>query len=154
MLRTVAMLLGIVLVPVLIGMLVRYKAPALAARAERAVSLFSALVLLALIVGIGISVADQWLRILASAGPAVIALSVCGILLGFAGSRLLGIGAEETITVVVGMSVRNAAIGMLIAIGMLNSPEMAVPAALYGLLMYAFGFALIGYGRMTIRAAA
>jgi BASS family bile acid:Na+ symporter len=153
-LRTVAMLLGIVLVPVLIGMLVRHKAPGLAARAERAVSLFGALVLLALIVGIGISVADQWLRILASAGPAVIALSVCGILLGFAGSRLLGISAEETITVVVGMSVRNAAIGMLIAIGMMNSPEMAVPAALYGLLMYAFGFALIGYGRATIRASA
>ncbi|QJI37123.1 bile acid:sodium symporter family protein [Pseudomonas sp. ADAK13] len=152
-LETISMLVCIVLIPVLVGMFTRYKAPALAARIERAVSVFGAVVLLTLIIGISVSVVDQWAKILTTAGPAVVALSICGIVLGFLGSRLLGIYAVEAISVVVGMSVRNAAIGMLIAINMMNSPETAVPAALYGLLMYLFGFGLIGYGRMTIKSA-
>lgn len=153
-LPTITMLVSIVLVPVVIGMITRVKARALAERVERAVSILGTVVLLGLIIGIGLSVADQWLEILTAAGPAVVSLGFVAIVIGLAGARILGLSPDEAITVAVGTSVRNAAIGMLVALNMMKSPEAAVPAALYGLLMYAFGFLLIGLGRRTVKLAA
>jgi BASS family bile acid:Na+ symporter len=153
-LRTIGMMVLIVLLPVIAGMYIRYKSPAFAARAEKVVGAFGAVVLVALIIGIGISVANKWLEILVSAGPAVLVLVFCGVALGFLGSRLLGLSAAEAITVTLSISIRNAAIGMLLAITMMNSPEIAVPPALFGLLMYGVGFALVPYGRATIKQQA
>lgn len=150
-LRTIGMMVLIVLLPVIAGMCIRYRVPAFAARAEKLVGAFGAVVLVVMIVGIGISVADRWAEILVSAGPAVIALVLCGLVLGLLGSRLLGLSAAEAMTVTLSISIRNAAIGMLLAITMMHSPEIAVPPALFGLLMYAVGFGLVPYGRRTIK---
>jgi BASS family bile acid:Na+ symporter len=149
-LRTIGMMVVLILIPVVAGMCLRQRAPAFAARAEKMVGAFGLVVLVVLIVGIGISVSDRWMQILVSAGPAVVALVFCGLVLGFLGSRLLRLSAAEALTVTVAISLRNGAIGMLLAITMMNSPETAVPPALFGLLMYAVGFGLVAYGRMTI----
>lgn len=146
-LRTIGMMLLIILFPVLLGMAIRRKAPGFAARAERLLAAFGILVLVILIVGIGASVYDRWVSILLSAGPAVVGLTATGIAVGLAGSRLLGLTSAEATTVALSVSIRNAAIGMVLAITMMRSPEVAVPPALFGLLMYASGFALVAYGR-------
>ncbi|MCQ4628810.1 bile acid:sodium symporter [Shinella sp. CPCC 100929] len=150
-LRTIGIMVGLILLPVIVGMGIRHRIPTFAARAERMVGAFGAVVLVVLIVGIGVSVYGRWAEILASAGPAVIALVFSGIAIGFLGSRILGLSGPETVTVALSISIRNAAIGMLLAITMMNSPEIAVPPALFGLLMYAVGFSLVAYGRMTIK---
>ncbi|MCJ8054793.1 bile acid:sodium symporter [Shinella curvata] len=150
-LRTIGMMLLIILFPVLLGMAIRRKAPGFAARAERLLAAFGILVLVILIVGIGASVYDRWVSILLSAGPAVVGLTATGIAVGLAGSRLLGLTSAEATTVALSVSIRNAAIGMVLAITMMRSPEVAVPPALFGLLMYASGFALVAYGRRKTR---
>lgn len=151
-LRTFGMMLLVVLLPVALGMAIRHRIPAFAKRAEKLVGAFGALVLVVMIIGIGISVADRWLAILTSAGPAVVALMGCGIAIGLLGSRLIGLSAAEAMTVTMAISVRNAALGMLLAITLMNSPEIAVPPALFGLLMYFAGFGLAAFGRRTIPA--
>lgn len=151
-LRTIGVMIAIILFPVIVGMIVRRRVPAFAARAEKVVGAFGVVVLVVLIVGIGISVYQRWLEILVSAGPAVVALLFCAVTLGLLGSRALGLSAAEAITVTLSISIRNAAIGMVLAITMMHSPEIAVPPALFGLLMYAVGFGLLAYGRRTIRA--
>lgn len=151
-LRTIGMMVALILFPVALGMGIRHKATAFAARAEKLVGAFGIVVLVVLIVGIGISVYDRWVEILVAAGPAVLALVFCGIALGLFGSRLLGLTAAEAMTVTLSITIRNAAIGMVLAITMMHSPEIAVPPALFGLLMYAAGFALVPYGRRTIRS--
>lgn len=151
-LRTIGMMLLIILFPVLLGMGIRHKAPGFAARAERLLAAFGVLVLVTLIVGIGASVYDRWMTILVSAGPAVIGLTATGIAVGLAGSHLLGLSSAEAITVALSVSIRNAAIGMVLAITMMRSPEVAVPPALFGLLMYASGFVLVAYGRRKTEA--
>lgn len=153
-LRTIGVMIAIILFPVMVGMGIRQKAPGFAARAEKLVGAFGLLVLVALIVGIGISVYQRWVEILVSAGPAVIALVICAVAVGLLGSRALGLSAAEAVTVTLSISIRNAAIGMVLAITMMHSPEIAVPPALFGLLMYATGFSLVAYGRRTIKAPA
>ncbi|MEW9617859.1 bile acid:sodium symporter family protein [Shinella sp. S4-D37] len=153
-LRTIGVMIAIILFPVLVGMGIRQKAPSFVARAEKVVGAFGLLVLVGLIVGIGISVHERWVEIIVSAGPAVVALIACAIAVGLLGSRALGLTAAEAVTVTLSISIRNAAIGMVLAITMMHSPEIAVPPALFGLLMYATGFGLVAYGRMTIKASA
>lgn len=152
-LQTVAMLVIIILLPVSFGMLVRVKAPGFAARFERMVGLFGGIVLLAMIIAICIKVADQLLAIITSAGIGVMALSVLGIGIALLGARLFRLPADQAITIAVELGLKNATLGLLVSVTLLQSPTMAAPSALYGVTMYAFGALLVAYGRRRIPAA-
>lgn len=145
--KTIVMLFSIILVPVAIGMLIKAKAPVFAQRAERAVNVFGALVLLVLIILITYSVRDRIVMLVIQSGIACAALNLGGIALGWLMSRVGGLSHKDALTVSVELGIKNATIGMLVAVTLLNTPEMAMPSAVYGLLMYAFGAALIAIGR-------
>ncbi|AJD46716.1 sodium bile acid symporter family protein [Isoalcanivorax pacificus W11-5] len=148
-LRTVVTLVVIILVPVAIGMTVRRFAPAAAAKAEKAVSLFGLLVLVGVIVAVVISVGDQIGGLLKAAGPAAALLNVAGILIGLGGGRLFGMSRPSAYTVAVELGIKNGTLGLMIALTLLNSPEISIPSAVYGLMMFAFGFLMLGYSRLT-----
>ena len=48
------------------------------------------------------------------------------------------------------LGIKNGTLGLLITLTLLDSPEMAVPSAVYGLLMFAFGGALIAWARRRL----
>lgn len=148
-LKTVATLIVIILIPVSLGMWLRVKAPALATRAEGIVSLFGMLVLAALIVALIIDVGDQFGSLVRTAGPAVIALNLSGIALGFISGRLAGLPHSESLTVAIELGIKNGTLGLLITLTLLNSSEMSTPSAVYSLIMFGFGFLLIAYGRLA-----
>lgn len=146
-LQTVVMLTVLILIPVGIGMMIRARRADLAARAEKAVSLFGALVLLLLILGISWTNRDRLGDLLMQSGPACAVLNLAGIGSGLLISRLAGLGWRDALTISVELGIKNSTIGLLVAMSMLDNTEMAVPSAVYGLMMYAFGFALISVGR-------
>jgi bile acid:Na+ symporter, BASS family len=152
--RTVALLVGIVLVPVAIGMTVRRKAPARAGSLETVVSVFGAIVLVALIVGIAISVRDEFWELLTAAGPAALLLNVAGILAGIALGALARVPSGDRLTFGVELGIKNSTLGILIAATVIGSERMAIPAAVYGLLMYLSAFVLVAYGRRVARPVA
>jgi bile acid:Na+ symporter, BASS family len=147
--RTVVLLVGIILIPVAIGMTLRRRSPQLASKMERGVSLFGGVVLLALIIGIAISVRDQFWELLAAAGPASILLNLGGIAIGYAVGAAAGLSRADRLTTGIEVGVKNTTLGMLIAITIIGSETMAVPSAVYGLLMYASAFAIVAYGQRT-----
>lgn len=152
LLRTVAMLAVITVIPVVVGMLVRWRSPALAARSERLVGLFGALVLAALIVAIAVQIGERLPSVLMQAGPACVALNLLGISLGLFATRGLGLPPIDALTVAIELGIKNGTLGLLVAMTLLDSPEMGVPSAVYGLLMYAFGLGLIRLGRQRFTA--
>ncbi|MTV24254.1 bile acid:sodium symporter family protein [Nitriliruptoraceae bacterium ZYF776] len=145
LLRTVLTLVGVVLVPVLIGMLIRARAPHRAAAAERAVSAFGAVVLVALIVGIALSV-DDLAGLLRQAGPAVILLNLGGIAVGWLLARGSGLDGTDRLTLAIELGVKNSTLGILLG-DLLGDLTWAVPSAVYGLLMYVSATALVIVGR-------
>ncbi|MGY6519086.1 MAG: bile acid:sodium symporter family protein [Lysobacteraceae bacterium] len=152
-LQTVAMLAVITVIPVAAGMGVRWRAPALAARAERAVGLFGAVVLAALILTIAVQLGDRLPQLLVQAGPACVALNLAGIALGLLATRGLGLPPADALTVAVELGIKNGTLGLMVTMTLLDSPEMGVPSAIYGLLMYGFGVGLIWLGRRRFAAA-
>jgi bile acid:Na+ symporter, BASS family len=148
--RTVALLVGVILIPVAVGMFIRLRAPARAASLERAVSTFGGVVLLLLIVGIAFSVRDRFWELLSSAGPAALLLNLGGIVVGYGVATAARLPAADRLTSGIELGVKNTTIGMLLAITVIGSEEMAVPSAVYGLLMYASAAALVTYGRRAL----
>ncbi|MDV6013803.1 bile acid:sodium symporter family protein [Haloechinothrix sp. LS1_15] len=146
-LRTIGLLLAIVLLPVLIGMAIRARWPQRAVALERAVSLFGGLVLAALIVAIAVSLGGEVVTMLADAGPATVLLNIVGIGVGMAMLWLVGLPFGSRLACGIELGIKNATLGILIAVNVIGSEEMAVPSAVYGLLMYVTAVAVVFYGR-------
>lgn len=151
--KTIGVLVGIVLLPVAIGMLVRSRKPELARKAESVVSVFGGVVLALLIVALVYGVRDQIWELLKQAGPATILLNAAGIFIGLLAGRAAGLTQRESLAVAVELGVKNGTIALMVTLTLLESSSMSIPAAVYGVLMFPIGFMLAMYGRRVIPKA-
>lgn len=141
--QTVVQLLVVTLVPVVLGMTLRERRPQLAARIERVLKRVAVWVLALMIVG---AVAKERARIgelVVQAGVLVLVLNVSTMALGFVLGRAARLSAAQSVTLTLEVGIQNAALAMAVALGILGSAAIAIPAALYGMLMYASCFAVV-----------
>ena len=137
---------AIVLVPVAIGMAVRARFPALATRLNRPVRILSVIVLVVVIAGAIVSERDNITDYFVAVGVAVAVFNVLSLAIGYGVPRLAGIGERESIAAGMEIGIHNSTLAITIAVSpaLLNSTEMAIPAAVYGVVMFftaaAFGF--------------
>ena len=47
------------------------------------------------------------------------------------------------------LGIKNGTLGLMVTLTLLQSDAMSVPAAVYGVMMFLFGFLMIGYARLT-----
>jgi bile acid:Na+ symporter, BASS family len=139
--------MAVVLIPVAIGMLVRSHAPRFAARMEKPMKIFSALLLLALAV---LSIAKEWTLLtqsFAHIGVAVVAFNLISLLAGYFVSRATGLDKPLATAIGFEIGIHNAALAMFIALSVLNNVQLALPAGLYSISMYItatlFGFVVL-----------
>jgi len=150
-LRTIATLIVIVLLPVIIGMALKVKFPTLAEKAESGMSAFGFIVLMAVIIAIAVDAGSEIIPMLKQAGIAAALLNIGGIILGLVGGQLLGLSRTQAFTVAVELGIKNGALGVTVALTLLESTEMSVAAAVYSVFMFGFGLLMIAYGRLTIQ---
>lgn len=126
-----------IVLPVIVGMVVRQLWPALARRTESPVRLASVL-LLACVVALTIVTSHETLAAsFAAVGVACIVLNLVSMGLGYAIPRLAGLPMPQVISISFEIGVHNAAVAIFMAMQVLNEDVAAVPAALYGLVMIA-----------------
>ncbi|SFT50510.1 bile acid:Na+ symporter, BASS family [Geodermatophilus amargosae] len=135
---------AIVLVPVALGMLVRRSAPAFADRMDRPVRVLSALVLALVIAGTVVAERENVTGYLREVGLVALAFCALSLLIGFAVPRALGIGHRQAVACAFEIGVHNSTLAIAVAISVLGSVELAVPAAVYGVLMFPVA-ALVGW---------
>ncbi len=142
MMGQVALVLG---VPVSLGMLARWRWPAWAARFEPratriATVLFILIVVLAVLKNRGL-LRDNF----STLAPFALVLNIGMLCLGFAAAWLVRLSRRQSITLGIEAAVQNAALSLVIASTVLQDDAMAIPGAVYGVLMYAGGlvFALV-----------
>lgn len=146
-LKTLITMLAIVVIPVGIGMVIKHFAPSFAEKAEPIIGKFSIFVLVAIIIGIVISERNNLGIWLESAWLPILGLMIAAIAMGFIVSKLSGLPPVDGLTIAIEMSIKNSTLGLTIALTLMNSPEMATPIAVYGLLMYPVVGVLAFYGR-------
>ncbi|MFF4870783.1 bile acid:sodium symporter family protein [Streptomyces sp. NPDC000961] len=127
---------ALVLVPVVVGLVVRRRAEAFARRMDRPVRQLSVAVLVAVIIGSLVAERDDIVDHLVEAGPAALAFCVVSLTIGYFVPRLLKLDKPQAIACSMEIGVHNSAVAMTLAISVLGSVGLAVPAAVYGVLMY------------------
>lgn len=148
-LRTILTLLVIILIPVAIGMTIRHFRQSWAEKGEKLVSVFGLLVLVAVIALLLIDLGAETLVLLRQGGVAVVLLNIIRLVLGMAGGRLMGLPRDQAFTVAIELGIKNGTLGLMVTLTLLHSDAMSVPAAVYGGLMFLFGFLMLGYSRLT-----
>ncbi len=148
-LRTILTLVVIILVPVSIGMTLRHFRRDWAEKGEKLVSVFGLLVLVAVIAMLLVDLGAEALVLLRQGGAAVILLNLIGLGLGLFGGRLIGLSRPQAFTVAIELGIKNGTLGLMVTLTLLHSEAMSVPAAVYGVMMFLFGFLMIGYARLT-----
>ena len=142
---------AIVLVPVLLGMVVRHRAPDFAARMDKPVRVLSAVVLALVIVGTIVAEQDRVGEYLRQVGLPAVVFCLLSLATGFAVPRLLGVSRPQAIASAFEIGVHNSTLAIAVAITVLDSVELAVPAAVYGVLMFPLAAA---FGWLITRGAA
>jgi BASS family bile acid:Na+ symporter len=128
---------AIVLVPVGIGMLVRRKVEAFAERMQRPVKIASIVVLVVVIIVAVYQERANVLGYLRDIGLVAILLCVASLTIGYLVPRAFAIERRQAIAAAFEIGVHNSTIAITIALSpaLLNSTEMAIPGAVYGILM-------------------
>ncbi|GGS41482.1 bile acid:sodium symporter family protein [Actinokineospora fastidiosa] len=129
---------AIVLVPVAIGMVVRRRWPEFAERMTRPVKIASVVVLAAVIVGAMVAERENLLDYLRSVGLVSLLLVVCSLGLGYAVPRLARVEPRQAIASSFEVGIHNSTLAITIALSpaLLDNATMAVPAAVYGVVMF------------------
>ena len=140
----VVQVIAIVLVPVAVGMLVRRWSREFAARADKPVRVFSIVVLVAVAVGALLGERENLGDYLQQVGLVTGLLCVLSLSLGYAGARLARLEQPQAVASSMEVGIHNTTVALTIALSVLDSTEVAIPAAVYSILMYvlatAFGF--------------
>jgi BASS family bile acid:Na+ symporter len=138
---------GVILLPVAIGMVVSSKRPAFAARMGKPMKVFSALVLAAFSV---IAIAKEWTALTASfssLGPVVLAFNLLSLLSGYYLSRAAGLDKPMATAVSFEIGIHNSTLAIFVALSVLANFQLALPAAIYSVSMYltatAFGWLVL-----------
>ncbi|WP_163996617.1 bile acid:sodium symporter family protein [Pyxidicoccus caerfyrddinensis] len=136
----------IVLGPVCVGMFVRSRRAGLAQKLDRPIRLLSVLFLLAVIGGAVYQERENALGYFQQVGPAALAFNVASMLVGYCVPLLIRLPRKQAVAIGMEIGIHNGMLAMAIALSptLLANPTMAIPPAIYSLVMYftaaAFGF--------------
>jgi BASS family bile acid:Na+ symporter len=144
---------AIVLVPISIGMVVRRRYPGFTARAERPVKIISVVVLFIFVIFAMIAEADRLLGYVTAVGLVVIGFGMLSLLVGYWVPRLARVERRQSIASSMEVGIHNSTLAITVAISptLLGNTQMAIPAAVYGALMF---FPTVGFGYLLMRRRA
>jgi BASS family bile acid:Na+ symporter len=126
----------IVLVPVIIGMLIRKMKPELSARADKPVRIFSILVLALITVVAVLKEKDQLMTSMGQIGIAMLVFNVGSMAIGYFMSILFKLRHQEATAITMEVGIHNSTLALYIAMTVLGSFELAIPAAIYSIFMF------------------
>jgi len=154
----VVQVFAVVLVPVAIGMLIRSRSAAFADRMDKPVRILSAVVLALVILGTMLAERENIGDYLREIGLPAVLFCLLSLTIGFLVPRALGIEHRQAIASAFEIGIHNSTLAIAVAISVLDSVELAVPAAVYGTLMFpiaaVFGWAITRSSRRPAEVAA
>jgi BASS family bile acid:Na+ symporter len=141
----------LILVPVGLGMVVRARRADFAARMDRPVRAGSAVILAILILGILLDQKDNVGDYFADVGLIAAIFCATSLVVGYVVPRAAGVSGDQAIASSFEIGVHNGTLAIFVAVEVLDSVEISVPAAVYSLLMF---FLAAGWGMVISRRVA
>lgn len=132
----------LILVPLMFGMFIRAKKPTFAKKMEGFVKYFSVIFLIVICVGALVKEGDKLGAYFSSVG--IVCALFCGISLfiGYFIPRLFKMTEAESRACAFEIGIHNSSVALTIAISVLGSVTIAIPAVVYSVIMIFFAFAV------------
>lgn len=138
MMGQILLMLGL---PVAVGLAVRSQSETFAVsfepKATRVATVLFVLIVLAAVLKNWALLRDNFTAL----APLAIMLNVAMLLCGFAAAALVRLSRRQSVTLGIETAMQNATLALVIASSVLGQGAMAIPGAIYGVLMYAGGLA-------------
>jgi len=134
--RKIIEVAAIILLPVVIGMLVRARAPEFAKRMEKPLKLFSVLVLTILIFAAIYIERAKLLDSIIAVGAACVLFNVVSMLTGYLAPLALKLPERQAIAITMEIGIHNTALAIYVALNVLNNPAASLVPGIYTLSMY------------------
>jgi len=133
----------IILIPVAIGMILRHRFPPLAEKLEKPMRVFSIALLMLLVAA---AAAQQW-DVLASnfavVGVVCLVFNLISMAIGYFVPLAAKLSEKQAIAIAMEIGIHNGTLAIFIAFNVLGNGAMAIPAAIYSLIMFVTGGAFV-----------
>lgn len=137
--QTILQIFLVTVLPVSIGMILNAKKPDLSKKFEKLVKVLSGIFLVLIIAGAIVRERQNIIPFFIEVGPAALALNLTTMVLGFLGASLMKVTKSQRTSITIEVGIQNGTLGIAIATSILNNAAMAVPSAIYSLIMFATG---------------
>lgn len=134
--ETIIRIFAIIVIPVSIGMIIRYYKKDFAIRMGKPVRIASGILLALIIIAIVIREKENFVSYFQQAGIVVLLLNVSTMVVGYYSAKLFRIINEQAISISIESGFQNGTLALTIAVVLLGSTELAITPAVYSLLMF------------------
>ncbi len=134
----VAQVFLMIIVPVCLGMLLRHFSPRIAEKLNRPVRIFAVIFLVLIIIVAVFKERNNILDYLMQIGVATALFCFASLLIGYFVPRLFGINSAQARACAFEIGIHNSTLAMTIALTIMSSTTLAMPAVVYSLIMYIF----------------
>ena len=142
-LETIGKIMGITVLPVSLGMLLRRKSLTFANKMERPVRIASVLIFVLIVAGIIVSkwqlIADNF----ADLSLSTLTLNVVTMFLGFSLAMILRLKITQAISISIESGIQNSTLAIVIATSIIKNEAFLLPAGIYSLMMFLTGGLMI-----------
>ncbi|MSQ82917.1 MAG: bile acid:sodium symporter family protein [Myxococcales bacterium] len=135
----------VVFVPVAIGMAIRKKKPSVAAQMDKPVKIASAAFLLLVIAGAAFEQRESLGKWFGEVGLATLLFNLASLGIGYALPRLLRLDERQSAAIAFEIGIHNGTMAIAVAGSVLGNLNLAIPAAVYSLIMYFTGAAFAAW---------
>lgn len=147
--KTIVQIFAVTILPVSVGMLIKQYLPSLTAKSLKAVNIMSAvffvLILLMAIIKERANIVPYFME----AGLPALLLNLVAMFAGYASGLFLALQFKQRVAIAIETGIQNGTLAIAIALSpvMLNNTQMAIPAAIYSLIMFLTASMLVLWSR-------
>lgn len=143
--QTIGQIAGVTIVPVALGMLIRRFKAGFAERMERPARIGSTVIFVVILAGIILANLDVLKEHFVSLSGVTATLNIVMMLIGFGSARLLALKLPQALSISIESGIQNGTLAIVIATSILGQGDMALPGAVYSLIMFMTGAAVMFY---------
>lgn len=138
-LKTIIQIMGITIIPVSIGMIVRRYRENFAFKMERPMRIASTVIFIAVLAGVILANKEHLVPYMRQTGPVTLLLNLLTMTAGFLTAKAFKLNLRQSISITIESGIQNGTLAIVIATSILKEMDMSIPAATYSLLMFLTG---------------
>jgi BASS family bile acid:Na+ symporter len=138
-LQTILQIIGITIIPISIGMIIRKRKTEFANRMEKPMRIASTVIFILVFIAVLAANADKLVEGMKAAGIVTLVLNLATMGIGYLMARSFKLNLKNTISITIESGIQNGTLAFVIATSILNNIEMGIPTGAYSIWMFLTG---------------